>query len=113
MDESVKPTKNETLRCNLRLDMRDKLLKEGKNVGFVVVILIKVLTSLPLHEKRRLACKEINMGGHRGWRLRVVEAFIIILAFTQLLYVLALHSGVFSMNYGTYYGSESEGNVLF
>ncbi|XP_058002385.1 membrane protein PM19L-like [Hevea brasiliensis] len=27
----------------------------------------------------RLACKQINLGGHRRWRLRVVEAFIIIL----------------------------------
>ncbi|KAM7462338.1 hypothetical protein LguiA_030459 [Lonicera macranthoides] len=53
-----------------------------------------------------LACKEINMGGHRGWRLRVVEAFIIVLAFTQLLYVLALHSGVFSISYGTYYDTD-------
>ena len=29
-----------------------------------------------------LACKQINIGGHRGWRLRIVEAFIIILTFT-------------------------------
>ena len=46
------------------------------------------------------------MGGHRGWKLRVVEAFIIILAFTQLLYVLVLHSGVFSMSFGTYYDAD-------
>ncbi|CAL5079937.1 unnamed protein product [Urochloa decumbens] len=42
-----------------------------------------------------LACKEIHIGGHRGWRLRVLEAFVIILAFTQLLYVLMLHTGLF------------------
>ncbi|EEF44344.1 conserved hypothetical protein [Ricinus communis] len=49
-----------------------------------------------------LACKEINIG-HRGWRLRMVEAFMIILAFTQLLYVLLLHAGVFSSRYGPGY----------
>ena len=32
-----------------------------------------------------LACKEIHVGGYRGWRLRVLEAFVIILMFTQLL----------------------------
>ncbi|CAN6296942.1 unnamed protein product [Urochloa humidicola] len=46
-----------------------------------------------------LACKEIHIGGHRGWRLRVLEAFVIILAFTQLLYVLMLHTGLFSANH--------------
>ncbi|KAL2469610.1 AWPM-19-like family protein [Abeliophyllum distichum] len=51
-----------------------------------------------------LACKEINVGGWRGWRLRVVEALIIILAFTQLLYVLLLHAGIFSSRYGPGYG---------
>ncbi|KAI3469878.1 hypothetical protein Pfo_026541 [Paulownia fortunei] len=50
-----------------------------------------------------LACKEINVGGWRGWRLRVVEAFVIILAFTQLLYVLVLHAGFFSSTYGPGY----------
>ncbi|KDP33343.1 hypothetical protein JCGZ_12892 [Jatropha curcas] len=50
-----------------------------------------------------LACKEINLGGHRGWRLRVLEAFMIILTFTQLLYVLLLHAGVFSSRYGPGY----------
>lgn len=43
------------------------------------------------------------MGGHRGWRLRVLEAFVIILAFTQLLYVLMLHAGIFSSKYGPGY----------
>lgn len=36
------------------------------------------------------------MGGWRGWRLRVVEAFVIILAFTQTIYVVLLHSGFYS-----------------
>lgn len=54
-----------------------------------------------------MACKEINVGGHRGWRLRVVEAFAIILGFTQLLYVLLLHAGMFSSRYGPgYRGTE-------
>jgi hypothetical protein len=51
----------------------------------------------------RFACKEINVGGYRGWRLRAVEAFIIILTFTQLLYVLLLHAGMFSSKYGPGY----------
>ncbi|XP_052195345.1 membrane protein PM19L-like [Diospyros lotus] len=38
------------------------------------------------------ACKEIHIGGHRGWRLKVVEAFTIILTFTQLLYLLFIHA---------------------
>ncbi|CAM0952109.1 unnamed protein product [Alopecurus aequalis] len=42
-----------------------------------------------------LACKEIDLGGYRGWRLRVLEAFVIILAFTQLLYVVILHAALF------------------
>ncbi|KAG2641582.1 membrane protein PM19L-like [Panicum virgatum] len=47
-----------------------------------------------------LACKEIHIGGHRGWRLRVLEAFVIILAFTQLLYVMMLHAGLFGGSAG-------------
>ncbi|PRQ36836.1 hypothetical protein RchiOBHm_Chr4g0395971 [Rosa chinensis] len=50
-----------------------------------------------------LACKQISIGGHRGWRLRVLEAFIIILTFTQLLYLLLLHAGIFSSKYGPGY----------
>ncbi|CAN1279037.1 Membrane protein PM19L, partial [Linum perenne] len=50
-----------------------------------------------------LACKQIHIGGHRGWRLRVLEAFIIILGITQLLYVLLLHAGMFSSKYGPGY----------
>ncbi|XVF38555.1 hypothetical protein REPUB_Repub20aG0112100 [Reevesia pubescens] len=49
------------------------------------------------------ACKHINIGGWRGWRLRIIEAFIIILTFTQLVYVLLLHAGVFSSRYGPGY----------
>nr|GMD67819.1 putative late blight resistance protein homolog R1B-14 [Ipomoea batatas] len=56
-----------------------------------------------------LACKEINVGGWRGWRLRVLEAFVIILAFTQLLYVLMLHAGWFSSRYGPGYRDNDYG----
>jgi hypothetical protein len=48
-----------------------------------------------------LACKEIHVGGYRGWRLRVLEAFVIILMFTQLLYVMMLHAGLFGNQFGT------------
>lgn len=57
----------------------------------------------------RFACKEIDIGGYRGWRLKVVEAFIIILTFTQLLYVLLLHAGVFSSKYGPGYRDSDYG----
>ncbi|KAI7747620.1 hypothetical protein M8C21_024615 [Ambrosia artemisiifolia] len=50
-----------------------------------------------------LACKEINVGGHRGWRLRIVEAFIIILTITELLYVMLVHAGLYSSRYGPGY----------
>ncbi|XP_078182474.1 AWPM-19-like family protein [Carex rostrata] len=50
-----------------------------------------------------LACKEISVSDGRGWRLRVLEAFIIILTFTQLLYVLLLHAGLFSDRFGPAY----------
>ncbi|KAG8369769.1 hypothetical protein BUALT_Bualt14G0048100 [Buddleja alternifolia] len=56
-----------------------------------------------------LACKEINIGGWRGWRLRVLEAFVIILGVTQLLYVLLLHAGIFSSRYGPGYGDPDYG----
>ncbi|GAV70835.1 AWPM-19 domain-containing protein [Cephalotus follicularis] len=63
-----------------------------------------------------LACKEIHIGGYRGWRLRVLEAFVIILAFTQLLFVVMLHAGMFSSRYGpgyrdTDYGIGGTGGV--
>ncbi|KAJ8511867.1 hypothetical protein OPV22_002301 [Ensete ventricosum] len=41
---------------------------------------------------------EINIGGYRRWRLRVLEAFTIILAFTQLLYVVLIKPGCFAAN---------------
>ncbi|KAH7573151.1 hypothetical protein ACOSP7_006606 [Xanthoceras sorbifolium] len=50
-----------------------------------------------------LACKEISIGGWRGWRLKIVEAFIIILTFTELLYLLLLHAGLYSSRYGPGY----------
>ncbi|KAL3634428.1 Membrane protein pm19l [Castilleja foliolosa] len=56
-----------------------------------------------------LACKEINIGGWRGWRLRVVEAFVIILGLTQLLYTLLLHAGLFSSQYGPGYRDNDYG----
>lgn len=39
-----------------------------------------------------LACKEIDIGGYRGWRLKTLEALIIIVTFTQLLYIMILHA---------------------
>ncbi|XP_010932736.1 membrane protein PM19L-like [Elaeis guineensis] len=60
-----------------------------------------------------LACKHINLG-NRGRHLRTLEAFIIILTFTQLLYLILLHAGIISSrygpgyrNYGTDYGAMS------
>ncbi|XP_042513378.1 membrane protein PM19L-like [Macadamia integrifolia] len=49
------------------------------------------------------ACKEIDIGGYRGWRLKVLEAFVIILGFTQLAYVFLLHAGIFNSSYGPGY----------
>ncbi|KAK6130529.1 hypothetical protein DH2020_035738 [Rehmannia glutinosa] len=49
------------------------------------------------------AVTALAFGGWRGWRLRIVEAFVIILAFTQLLYVAVLHAGFFSSAYGPGY----------
>ena len=39
----------------------------------------------------------------------MLEAFIIILTFTQLLYVLLLHAGMFSSKYGPAYGDPDYG----
>ncbi|KEH43462.1 hypothetical protein MtrunA17_Chr1g0199041 [Medicago truncatula] len=50
-----------------------------------------------------LACKQIHIGGHRGWRLKMVEAFIIILTFTQLLCLLLTHAGLYNSRYGPGY----------
>ncbi|XP_072953731.1 membrane protein PM19L-like [Typha angustifolia] len=49
-----------------------------------------------------LACKQINLGS-RGRNLRTMEAFIIILTFTQLLYLILLHAGIMSSRYGPGY----------
>ncbi|KAM7488412.1 hypothetical protein LguiB_025896 [Lonicera macranthoides] len=56
-----------------------------------------------------LACKEINVGGYRGWRLRVLEGFVITLAFTELVYLLLIHAGVFSSKYGPGYREHDYG----
>ncbi|KAK8507197.1 hypothetical protein V6N13_069987 [Hibiscus sabdariffa] len=63
------------------------------------------------------ACNHINIGGWGGWRLKILEAFIIIPAFTQLLYVLLIHAGVYSSRYGlgyrdTDYGMGGPGDEL-
>ncbi|KAH7679757.1 AWPM-19-like protein [Dioscorea alata] len=57
-----------------------------------------------------LVCKQIILG-NRGRRLRTLEAFIIILTLTQLMYLMLLYAGVMSTkrssefrNYNTEYG---------
>ncbi|KAJ7569009.1 hypothetical protein O6H91_01G057200 [Diphasiastrum complanatum] len=48
-----------------------------------------------------LACKEIHLGGpFRNRRLKTLEAFVIILAATQLIHLLLLHTGIFGDAYG-------------
>ncbi|CAM6030510.1 unnamed protein product [Sphagnum balticum] len=56
-----------------------------------------------------LACKEIHIGGYRSKRLKTLEAFMIILAFFQLLYLLSLHAGILGSNYGPTYGAAAPG----
>ncbi|GAA0153228.1 hypothetical protein Leryth_018094 [Lithospermum erythrorhizon] len=56
-----------------------------------------------------LACKHINIGGWRGWRLRVVEGLMIVLGFTELLYILLLHAGMYSSSYGPGYRDDEYG----
>ncbi|KAL2622048.1 hypothetical protein R1flu_002253 [Riccia fluitans] len=51
-----------------------------------------------------LASKEIHIGG-RSTKHRVLEAFVIILSFMQLVYILVLHAGVFG---GPKYGPTYE-----
>ncbi|XP_020597848.1 uncharacterized protein LOC110037522 [Phalaenopsis equestris] len=58
-----------------------------------------------------LACKEIHLGGYRGWRLKALEAFVIIACFTQLLYVLLLHAGMVSGKYGPAYRDRDYGGA--
>ncbi|KAF7150350.1 hypothetical protein RHSIM_Rhsim02G0047900 [Rhododendron simsii] len=62
------------------------------------------------------ACKEITLKGHRGWRLKVLEAFIIILTLTELLYLLLIHAGMISSRHGpgyrdTGYGTDPAGHA--
>ncbi|KAI5084527.1 hypothetical protein GOP47_0000696 [Adiantum capillus-veneris] len=52
-----------------------------------------------------LACKEIHNIDGRGHRVKTLEAFVIILAFFQLLYVLVLHAGLFSSRHGPAYST--------
>ncbi|CAK9233932.1 unnamed protein product [Sphagnum troendelagicum] len=52
-----------------------------------------------------LGAKEIHMGGPRTKRLKVLEAFMIILSLFELLYLLSLHAGIFGPKYGPTYGS--------
>ncbi|XP_077234580.1 membrane protein PM19L-like [Tasmannia lanceolata] len=49
-----------------------------------------------------VACKQISIG-YRGTRLRTLEAFIIILTFTQLVYVGLLHAGFVNSRFGPGY----------
>ncbi|KAH9320797.1 hypothetical protein KI387_015436, partial [Taxus chinensis] len=57
-----------------------------------------------------LACKEIHIG-HRGRSLKTLEAFIIILTFTQLAYLLLLHAGLVSSKYGPGYRDSAYGGT--
>jgi hypothetical protein len=50
-----------------------------------------------------LACKEIHIGGHRSRKLKVVEAFTVILAVFELLYLISLHAGILGGEYGPSY----------
>ncbi|KDP32936.1 hypothetical protein JCGZ_12967 [Jatropha curcas] len=54
-----------------------------------------------------LACKEIILGGHRGKRLQTLEALIVISLLSQFLYIVLLHAGIYSPQYGPgYRGSD-------
>ncbi|KAJ6861269.1 hypothetical protein NC651_037373 [Populus alba x Populus x berolinensis] len=59
-------------------------------------------------------CKQILLGGHRGERLKALEALIIISLLSQFLYVVVLHAGFFRIRYGPGYhncGSDSVGDI--
>ncbi|KAF5736698.1 late embryogenesis abundant protein group 9 protein [Tripterygium wilfordii] len=60
----------------------------------------------------KLTTQDINIGGYRGWRLKVLEAFIIILTFTELLYVLLNHAGLYSGRYGPGYRDSDYGVAI-
>ncbi|KAG9458078.1 hypothetical protein H6P81_002586 [Aristolochia fimbriata] len=58
-----------------------------------------------------LTCKQIGIG-NRGRRLRTLEAFIVILTISQLIYLILLHAGIIDRKYGPgyrNYGSEYGG----
>ncbi|KAG5560483.1 hypothetical protein RHGRI_003710 [Rhododendron griersonianum] len=69
-------------------------------LNFVLYIIVLGFASWCVN---RFACKEITLKGHRGWRLKVVEALIIILTLTELLYLLLIHAGMMSSRYGPGY----------
>ncbi|MCO5573709.1 hypothetical protein L7F22_027483 [Adiantum nelumboides] len=50
-----------------------------------------------------LACKEIHTSRYRGARLKTLEAFVIMAAFFQLLYMIALYAGLQNNKYGPGY----------
>ncbi|EEF45641.1 membrane protein PM19L [Ricinus communis] len=47
-----------------------------------------------------LVCQQIILGGHRGKRLKTLEALITVSFLSQLLYLLLLHAGMFNPRYG-------------
>ncbi|XP_074297606.1 membrane protein PM19L [Silene latifolia] len=55
------------------------------------------------------AIKEISIGGWRGWRLKALEAFIIILTIFEFIYVMVLHAGLFGSRYGPGYRDHDYG----
>ncbi|KAJ4850072.1 hypothetical protein Tsubulata_019366 [Turnera subulata] len=58
-------------------------------------------------------CKQIILGGHRGKRLKTLEAMIAISFLAQLLYLLLLHAGVYRSRYGPgYYSYGGEGRSV-
>ncbi|KAK9121269.1 hypothetical protein Syun_018886 [Stephania yunnanensis] len=65
----------------------------------IVLIAVGTCSEDEIFGSQKLACKEINVGGYMGWRLRVLESLIIILAFTQTLYLQLIHASVFSSKY--------------
>ncbi|MCO5573718.1 hypothetical protein L7F22_027492 [Adiantum nelumboides] len=50
-----------------------------------------------------LACKEIHTSKYRGARLKTLEAFVIMAAFFQMLYLAILHAGLHNSKYGPGY----------
>ncbi|MFS7899141.1 hypothetical protein Hanom_Chr00s045953g01776721 [Helianthus anomalus] len=55
--------------------------------------------------------KEIKMGGRRGKRLQTLELFITISTFSQMLYLMLLHAGVFRRKYGPDYLSHRDDTI--